>query len=124
MSPKLGYVGLGALGSPMAINLAKHSSTSLNNPFTIWNRSKDKYSAIQAEAPYVYEAGTVEEVVQKCDVIFTCLLNDAAAEDIYGKMLAEAKAGSHGKVIFVDQSTLSPTLSSTSYLIFRKHTSC
>lgn len=112
MSQRVGYVGLGGLGSPIAVNLAKHASTASLPALIIWNRSKERYGPVKAEASDVVEADEVEDVVRGSDVVFTCLLNDSAAEEIYGKMFKAVEKGR--KVIFVDQSTLNPKTSGTS----------
>ncbi len=111
MSLKIGYVGLGALGTPMAINLAKHAFANSFPPLTIWNRSKDRYAVVKEEVSDVTEAGEVEEAAQNCDVMFTCLLNETVADELYGRMLRATKGR---KVIFVDQTTLSPKTSGVS----------
>ena len=107
MSYKLGYVGLGALGSQICIHLAKHASESSLPPVSIWNRSKDKYAPIQAAVSDVHCADEVEEIAGRCNVVFTCLANDAAAVETYGKMFNAVKA----KVVFVDQTTINPKTS-------------
>ena len=110
MSIKIGHIGLGALGTPIAINLARYAATDSPAPLVIFNRSKDKYATIKAEVPDIFEAEDLGEVVKRCDVIFTCLLNDAVAVDIYETMIAAAKE-KEGKVVFIDITTLGPKTS-------------
>jgi 3-hydroxyisobutyrate dehydrogenase-like beta-hydroxyacid dehydrogenase len=40
MSYKIGFIGLGALGTPIAINLASYAKEN-NFPFAVWNRSPE-----------------------------------------------------------------------------------
>jgi hypothetical protein len=108
-SPRIGYIGLGALGSaifPNIVGFAEHNS--LPAP-AVWNRSQDKYAAVKEAHPNVYTATEVEELVPRCDLIFTCLVNDAAAEEVYGKLVAalqKEKVREGGNKVFADQTTL------------------
>jgi hypothetical protein len=109
MSYKIGFIGLGALGTPIAINLASYAKEN-NFTFAVWNRSPDKYSALK-EAGHdegVFFASRPEELVERCNLIFTVLVNDQAAEAVYGKLIGAVK----GKVVFADVSTLLPKTSS------------
>jgi 3-hydroxyisobutyrate dehydrogenase-like beta-hydroxyacid dehydrogenase len=104
---KIGYIGLGSLGSAIFPNLADYAKSNNLPAPVIWNRSQEKYAPIQQVHPEVVGAKAVEEVVEKCNVIFTCLVNDAAAEEVYGKLVAALNAREKGtEVIFADQTTL------------------
>ncbi|RSH87341.1 hypothetical protein EHS25_003250 [Saitozyma podzolica] len=108
MSYKIGFIGLGALGTPIAINLASYAKEN-NFPFAVWNRSPEKYSALK-EAGHdegVFFASRPEELVERCNLIFTVLVNDQAAEEVYGKLIGAVR----GKVVFADVSTLLPKTS-------------
>ncbi|KAK8864433.1 hypothetical protein IAR55_001682 [Kwoniella newhampshirensis] len=106
MSIRFGYVGLGAMGAHICRNLAKHAASQGLPPISIWNRSPEKYDSIRPCAPDAFYAAKVEEVVQRSDVIFSSLINDQAAEEVYGKMFSAAKEEQGKEVIFVDQSSL------------------
>ncbi|WVQ80762.1 hypothetical protein IAT38_002867 [Cryptococcus sp. DSM 104549] len=103
MALRFGYVGLGNMGTPIARNLASHAASSNLPPISIWNRSPAKYAPLKESHPDLIYAKEVEEVVQRSDVVFTSLINDQAAEEVYGKML---KATEARDVIFVDQSSV------------------
>ena len=73
---KVAFLGLGAIGEPMAVHLA-------NDPFdlTVWNRSGEKARAF-AEEHGVYAATTPAEAVSDADAIVTCLPSSAEVETI------------------------------------------
>ena len=58
----LGFIGLGLMGEPMALNLLR-----ANTPLVVWNRSTAK-SALLAQAGGT-AARDVEEVFQRCEVV-------------------------------------------------------
>ncbi|WWD17269.1 hypothetical protein CI109_101707 [Kwoniella shandongensis] len=104
MSIRFGYVGLGNMGAHICRNLAKHAQSSNLPPISIWNRSTDKYDSIRPVAPDAFYAEKVEEVVQRSDIIFSSLINDQVAEDVFGRMFKAVEGGR--EVVFVDQSSL------------------
>ena len=104
---RLGYVGLGNLGTEICKNLGRYASSHNLTPLTLYNRTSAKYTAVSDDCPGAHLAEDVAEVVERCDVVFTCLIDDAAAEEVYGKMYKAVKR--EAKVVFVDQSTLTPT---------------
>ena len=71
---RLGFLGLGHLGLPMALNLARKF------PLTAWNRSASKYPAIiQAGAAI---AASPAQVADQSDVLFTMLFDEGAIRSI------------------------------------------
>lgn len=107
----IGYIGLGSLGSAIFPNLAQYAKENSLPPPIIWNRSPDKYAPITEAHPEVQTAKEVGELVDKCSVIFSCLVDDHAAEDVYDKLvlaLEGRKAGTANaeNIVFADQTTL------------------
>lgn len=107
---KIGYIGLGSLGSAIFPNLIKYAQEQGLAPPSAWNRSQDKYAALNQEYPDIHTAKELGELVRRSNVIFTCLVNDAAAEDVYTKIveiLRSTPGGvQRGSIVFADQSTL------------------
>ncbi|KAI1355024.1 hypothetical protein F5Y01DRAFT_272006 [Xylaria sp. FL0043] len=71
---RVGFLGLGTMGTPMALNLSHHF------PITVWNRSSSKY-------PPLAEAGarigaTPSQVAEESDVIFIMLFDAAAIDEV------------------------------------------
>lgn len=91
------------MGVTIVRNLAKYAAASSFPPISIWNRSSAKYALVKDAVPDAFYADNVEDVVKKSDIILSSLLDDKAAEDVFGKMF---KATEGRSVIFVDQSSL------------------
>ncbi|KAI0120024.1 hypothetical protein GGR51DRAFT_496007 [Nemania sp. FL0031] len=72
---RIGFIGLGTMGTPMALNLARKF------PVTVWNRSPAKYPPLTAAGAKT--ATTPSEVARNSDVIFTMLFNAPAISEIF-----------------------------------------
>ncbi len=95
---KVGVIGLGAMGAPMARNL--HQAGLLQ---AVWNRTASKAEQLAAELSVTF-ASTPSQLATQCDVILTCISADddlRAVIDALGDGLAENK-------IVVDTSTVQP----------------
>lgn len=93
---KIGFIGLGNMGHPMAKNLEKAGV-----PLYVYNRSADKADDFKANSTV---CGSIEEIVEKADIIFTMLTDDNAVKAVYEKVLKENISGK----LFIDMSTISP----------------
>ena len=71
---RIGFIGLGNMGSAMAANLIK-----AGHEVTVYNRSRGKVDALAAEG--ALPAASVADACQG-DVVFTMLANDEAVEGI------------------------------------------
>jgi 3-hydroxyisobutyrate dehydrogenase len=97
---KLGYLGLGMMGFPMARRLV-----SAGHDLTVWNRSPGK--SIPLVETGAKSATRPSEVVESASIIFMCLTDAAAVEEVvFGREGIAAAAGS-GKVV-VDFSSIPP----------------
>lgn len=85
---QLGFLGLGIMGAPMALNLARHF------PLIIWNRSSTKYSAFGQTGARV--AATPIQLIEQSDIIFTMLFDESALETVIDDTALKAL---HGKVL-------------------------
>jgi 3-hydroxyisobutyrate dehydrogenase-like beta-hydroxyacid dehydrogenase len=108
--PRLAYVGLGNIGLPVARNLTSYPSS---GKLRVWNRSKEKYALIP-EAEGVNSVDRLfEGFTEGSMVIFTSFSDDRVAKEIYQDLFTSSKEVCDGvRVVFVDQSTLSPDTSS------------
>src|ERR1700750_770828 len=93
---KIGFIGLGNMGHPMAKNLEKAGF-----PLSVYNRSPEKAEGFK-EKSTVYTQ--IPELVQNNSIIFTMLTDDRAAKAVYEEVL---KSDISGK-LFIDMSTISP----------------
>jgi 3-hydroxyisobutyrate dehydrogenase-like beta-hydroxyacid dehydrogenase len=100
---KIGFIGLGTMGLPMAKNLLKNGYE-----LTAFNRTKEKMVLLKEEGAIL--AGSPKEVALKSDIVFTMLTADAAVEEV---ILGENGIvyGAHPGLIVIDSSTISPSTS-------------
>jgi 3-hydroxyisobutyrate dehydrogenase len=96
---KLGFIGLGNMGYPMAKNLEKAGF-----PLAVYNRTATKAKGFEEKSTV---AASINDLVCQSDIVFTMLTNDASCKAVYGEIMAQ---DIHGK-LFVDMSTISPELS-------------
>jgi 3-hydroxyisobutyrate dehydrogenase len=106
---RIGWIGLGNMGTPMVKNLIKAGFD-----VTVYNRTASKTTSLQeAGAKVAVHAG---ELWSKADTIITMVADDAAVKEIYlgkGGLLTAAPAGKAalaGKTA-IDMSTVSPDTS-------------
>lgn len=74
----VGFIGLGAMGEPMALNLVKAGT-----PLLVWNRSPSK-SDILAEAGAAV-AKDPTEIFARCDVVIFMLVDGAAMDTVLAR---------------------------------------
>ena len=100
---RIGFIGLGTMGIPMAHHLLKDG-----NELIIYNRTKEKMSFLKEEGAML--ANSPKEVALKSEVVFTMLTADAAVEEV---ILGENGIiyGADPGLIVVDSSTISPSTS-------------
>lgn len=97
---RIGFVGIGLMGLPMCRRLLAAGHT-----LTVWNRSPEKCSPLQAEGARV--AGTIAELLQHSDVIMLCVSDTAAVEQIVFSSEGIAEHGRAGQLL-VDFSSIAP----------------
>lgn len=100
---KIGFIGLGTMGLPMAQNLLKSGYELI-----VYNRTTEKMKSLQEKGAAI--ADSPKEVASRSEIVFTMLTADAAVEEvILGEdgIIHGAKPG----LIVVDSSTISPATS-------------
>ncbi|GGM02143.1 NAD(P)-dependent oxidoreductase [Deinococcus aerophilus] len=85
---RVAFLGLGAMGVPMAAALARR--TPADGPTLVWNRHFDRAQAHAAE--YGTHAATLQEVAG-AGVIFTCLPTSADVDEVIGQIEEYLKEG-------------------------------
>ena len=97
---KVGYIGLGLMGKPMARNILK-----AGYPLVVFNRSREKVNELVQEGAKA--ATSPAEVASQVDVVFTNLPDSPDVEKV---VLGENGIIDGGKkgLIFVDNSTIKP----------------
>jgi 3-hydroxyisobutyrate dehydrogenase-like beta-hydroxyacid dehydrogenase len=96
---RVGFLGLGIMGTPMARNLKKKGFA-----VTVWNRSPDKAKALEADGIAV--AQTPKALAQAVDVYCTCVADPAALEQVALGDDGLLKGAREGQ-LFIDFSTVS-----------------
>ncbi len=96
---KIGFIGIGIMGRPMAINLVKAGYDVM-----VSNRDMSKCEPVVALGA---KAGSNIEVAENCDVIITMLPNGPQVKSV---MLGENGVGAHMKSgsTFIDMSSINP----------------
>jgi 4-hydroxybutyrate dehydrogenase/sulfolactaldehyde 3-reductase len=97
---KVGFIGLGRMGRPMASNLCRKG-------FRLTVNDINPEAVAELELLQAGSAVTVAEVAQKSDIIVTMLPNSAVVDDVVSRadgIIASAKPGS----LILDMSTIDP----------------
>jgi len=99
---KIGFIGLGNMGNPMVKNLVKAGFE-----VTVYNRTKEKALALQAETQ-VKVADNPHDMVGDVDVIISMLSNDAAVKEMYIGENGILHSAATKPLILIDMSTVAP----------------
>lgn len=97
---KIGWIGLGKMGVPMAAQLIKGGY-----PLTVYNRNKEKTLKIAgASAP------SPAAIIQRSDVVLIMVSDDDATKEVFTGDQGLLSARATGKII-INMSTVSPGIS-------------
>jgi 3-hydroxyisobutyrate dehydrogenase len=97
---KVGFIGLGIMGLPMATNILK-----AGYPLTVYNRTISKAEPLRRLGAYV--AGSPKEVAQRSDVVISMVTDVPDVEEVLFGANGVVEGGGRG-LIFIDMSTNSP----------------
>lgn len=75
MKQNIGFIGLGNLGTPIALNLVKNGHT-----VYVYNRTSSKAEPLKAQGAIVCES--IAALAQQCTIVFTIVSDDAALKSI------------------------------------------
>ncbi len=99
---KIGFIGLGTMGAPMASNLLK-----AGYPVTVFNRTTSKAAPLAGQGAAV--ATSPKDAAAGADVVITMVSNDESIAEVYegvNGLLAGIRPGT----TVIDCSTISPAL--------------
>lgn len=102
MAEKIGFIGLGIMGKPMARNLLEGGYELI-----VYNRTREKAEELASEGATV--AGSPKEVAEQSDIIITMLPDSPQVEEVLageGGVLEGVREGA----LIVDMSTISPVV--------------
>src|SRR2546427_1458615 len=100
---KLGFIGLGNMGSRIAQRLLDHAYE-----LTVFDLDNTKAEALVLNG--AVPANDIAELAQSADVILSCLTNDDAVHNVYGGSDGALAAARPGTVV-LEMSTISPASS-------------
>ncbi|KAI3545526.1 hypothetical protein CABS01_14590 [Colletotrichum abscissum] len=104
MAQTLLWIGLGNIGRGMCKNIAEKSK--LDKPLLIYNRTTKRATELSQSLPagktQVVEA--LGDAIAQADIIFTCVANDQAVEEIFATASQQKLEGK----VFVECSTIAP----------------
>jgi 3-hydroxyisobutyrate dehydrogenase-like beta-hydroxyacid dehydrogenase len=103
MPESIGFIGLGIMGQPMALNLIK-----AGRRLAVFNRTAAKAAALQAARARV--ASSPADAARDANVVMMIVSDSAAVEEVVtgkGGILESLRAGT----LVIDSSTISPTVS-------------
>lgn len=100
--PSVGFIGLGIMGQPMAVNLVK-----AGYQLVVFNRTHEKAEALEGEMVEI--ATSVAEVASKCRIVITIVTDSAAVEEVIAGPQGLLGAITPGSVV-IDMSTISPAV--------------
>ena len=103
---KVGFIGLGIMGKPMAKNLLKERIELM-----VSDLNKD---AVKELTELGAEEGSYQEIGENCDIVLTILPNGAIVQDVLFGENGVAWALSAGKLV-CDMSSVTPGESKTCY---------
>lgn len=100
MARRLGFIGLGALGSVIARRLLE-----AGHPLGVWARRSEASAALAAAGATV--AATPAELARDCELIFLCVTDTSAVEEVVFGTDGLASAA-RPELLVVDHSTIHP----------------
>lgn len=99
---RLGFVGLGVMGQPMAQHLQE------KHPLTVYNRTASRAQPLLRQEGAVW-AASARQTAERSDILFLMLKNDEAVAAVTGGPQG-VLAGIRPGMVIVDHSTISPAL--------------
>jgi 3-hydroxyisobutyrate dehydrogenase len=99
----VGFVGLGVMGRPMALNLSRAGT-----PLLVWNRTPDRCEPLRASGAEV--AADPAEVFARAGVVFLMLADEAATDAVLGRGTPDFTARVAGRTV-VHMGTTAPEYS-------------
>ena len=100
MTLRVGFIGLGTMGSGMARNLARAGF-----PLTVTTRTPEKAAAFAREIPGARVAGSAEEVGRESDVIVSSVPDAPEVEEVHLGARGTAAGAARGAIV-IDTSTI------------------
>ncbi|PIM69082.1 2-hydroxy-3-oxopropionate reductase [Streptomyces sp. JV178] len=88
----VGFIGLGVMGQPMALNLARAGT-----PLVVWNRTPDRCAPLRAAGAEV--AAGPGEVFERAGTVFLMLADETAVDAVLGRGTPDFAARVAGRTV-------------------------
>ncbi|WP_436987754.1 NAD(P)-dependent oxidoreductase [Streptomyces sp. enrichment culture] len=88
----VGFIGLGVMGQPMALNLARAGTR-----LVVWNRTPERCAPLRAAGAEV--AASAAEVLERSGTVFLMLADEAAVDAVLGRGGTDAAARLAGRTL-------------------------
>ncbi|SFI68510.1 3-hydroxyisobutyrate dehydrogenase [Celeribacter neptunius] len=75
---QIGFIGLGTMGEPMALNLCR-----AGQPLRVWNRTPERTASLKKAGAMV--ATDPDDLFEHCDTVLLMLENEAATDAVLGR---------------------------------------
>jgi len=98
--PKLGFIGIGLMGRPMALRLL-----AAGYKVAVWNRSKEKLAPVTAKGAIAKDSPA--EVARFADIVMMCVTDQNSVKEVLFGAGGVAEAASAGKIV-IDFSSIAP----------------
>ncbi|CAE6747982.1 NAD(P)-dependent oxidoreductase [Paraburkholderia sp. SEWSISQ10-3 4] len=79
---KTGFIGLGVMGQPMALNLARAGT-----PLVVWNRTPDRCAALRDAGAQI--ADSAADVFRQAHIVILMMATDTALDAVLGRHTAD-----------------------------------
>jgi len=115
-NPRLGFIGMGGMGSRMAARLL-----AAGYDITIYNRNRERTRLLEKQGASV--AAEPGELAAHVDIVLSSLADDVAVENVMlgpDATLARARPGT----VFIEMSTVSPSLSPAACMTWHSRRAC
>lgn len=99
----VGFIGLGVMGQPMALNLARAGT-----PLVVWNRSSDRCAPLRAAGAEI--AASPGEVFERAETVILMLADETALDAVLGRGTPDFEAHVAGRTV-VHMGTTAPEYS-------------
>ena len=100
MPNKIAFLGLGAMGSRMAINLVQ-----AGHSLHVWNRTRERCNPLVDMGATAHDSP--REAAQQADIVFSMVRDDAASRSVWLDGKTGALAGMAADTLAIEYSTLS-----------------
>ena len=100
---RVGFIGLGIMGKPMALNLLKAGFA-----VTVYNRTPQRVAPLREAGAAV--AASPADLARQCDVIVSCVTADADVLAVHLDAKTGVLAGVRAGAVVIDCSTVSPAV--------------